>query len=132
MIRFRCQDTLVLDEDWLRFEVSIPPQCFRYAGRQIDTIYDSHICHAGIPDIDTVYCAYRQPASPDGVYQPALYVPSRHHAIIVIDHRFTLARHAKAWIADRIRELIIARRPRPEATTDTPSLTAPLASRQHR
>ncbi|WP_353980338.1 hypothetical protein [Salinicola endophyticus] len=129
MIRFRCKDTLVLDEDWLRLDMPISPQCFRYTGRQIATIYDSHICQAGTPDIDTVYCAYIPP--PDGVYQPALYVPSRHHAIIVIDHRFTLARHAKAWIADRIRELIIARR-RPGAPAETPPLAPPLASRQHR
>lgn len=123
MNRFRCQDMLVLNEDWLRFDVPIPPQRFYYAGRQIATIYDSHICHAGTPDIDTVYCAYRQPASPAGVYQPALYVPSLHHAIIVIDHRFTLARHAKAWIADRVRELIIARRPPWHGPTSGPPLS---------
>ncbi|WP_106419152.1 hypothetical protein [Salinicola tamaricis] len=132
MIRFRCKDTLVLDEDWLRFEVPLPPQCFHYAGRQTGTIYDGHICRAGIPDIDTVYCAYRQSTSSAGVYQPALYVPSRHHAIIVIDHRFTLARHAKAWIADRVRELIIARRSSPRVPPETPPLATTLASRHHR
>ncbi|WFF41394.1 hypothetical protein EVC62_07670 [Salinicola endophyticus] len=110
MNRFRYKDTLVLDDDWLRFEVPMPPQRFRYTGRQIATIYDSHICQAGIPDIDTVYCAHIQHAPNIDSYQPALYVPSQHHAIVVIDHRFALARHAKAWIADRVRELIIARR----------------------
>lgn len=90
---------------------SSPPRVYYYTSRQIDVAYDNHMCEAGIPDIETAYLAHpRDDTTKPEAYCPAFHVPSKGHTVVISDRCFSQARHAKAWMADRIRELIISRR----------------------
>lgn len=106
-------DGLPLSEDYgrARRRHTTALQRFDYASHQIATAYDLHICEAGVPDVETRYGAC--PRHEDGrlaAYHPSFHVPGKNHTIVIADCQFDEENLAKAWIADRIRQLILSRR----------------------
>lgn len=87
------------------------PGVHYYTSHQIAIAYDNHLCSGGIPDIETRYRAYPWEDTLEArAYCPSFYVPSRGHTVVIVDRRFSAAHLARAWMADRIRELLIRRR----------------------
>lgn len=86
-------------------------QRFYYASHQIAIAYDVHICEAGVPDVDTSYGACpRHEGERLAAYHPSFHVPGKNHTVVITDCRFGEENLARAWMADRIRQLILSRR----------------------
>ncbi|WP_322528948.1 hypothetical protein R5R73_04735 [Salinicola sp. LHM] len=91
---------------------------FCYPARQVSAAYDEHICTDGTPDADTEYLAReRENGTPSSGYRPAFYVPSKNHLVVIIDRCYGREGNAKAWMADQIRIIAIARKRQKESTT---------------
>jgi len=91
--------------------INLDPTTYCYPARQIGAVYDEHVCTAGEPDAETEYLAReRENGTPSSGYRPALYVPGKGHLVVIVDKCFGREGHARAWVADQIRLIAIARR----------------------
>ncbi|WP_251976750.1 hypothetical protein [Salinicola avicenniae] len=89
---------------------------FCYGANQIAAVYDEHVCAGGRVDTEIEYMAReREHGTPSSGYRPALYLPGNNRLVVITDQCFGRESNARAWIADQIRLIAIARKRQKES-----------------
>ncbi|WP_353979422.1 hypothetical protein [Salinicola endophyticus] len=84
---------------------------FCYPAHQIVAVYDEQLCTNGQPDTGVQYLGrLREWGAPASGYRPALFLPAKQRIVVITDKCFGREINARAWIADQIRLIAIARK----------------------